>query len=50
MVCAILFHFCDSYFITYFLHPAVYQGVVFDTQCLEIAKTITYFSWCFFHT
>jgi len=40
MIIAILFYFCDSYLITFnFLQPAVYQGAVFDNQCLEIAKT-----------
>ena len=39
MVVVILFHVCDSYFITSTLHPAIYQGAVFDTQCFELAKT-----------
>jgi len=39
VVGAILFHFCDSYLISLIFTTAVYQGVVFDTQCLEIART-----------
>ena len=47
MVDVILFHFCDSYSC---FHHAVYQGVVFDTQFLEITKTNYLFLLVLFFT